>query len=113
MPQVFKNILIIKPSSLGDIVMALPALSALHKNFPDARISWLIRPEFASLLKDHPYLTETILFDRRFLGKAWYNPRAFASLMSLISKLRRSKFDAVIENLVITLSIPGILRVIK
>ncbi len=93
----FKNILIIKPSSLGDIVLALPALSALRKSFPDARISWLVRSEFALLLKDHPFLTDIILFDRKFLGKAWFHPRAFASLLSLIRQLRRSKFDAVID----------------
>jgi lipopolysaccharide heptosyltransferase I len=92
-----KNILIIKPSSLGDIVMALPALSALRKSFPEAKISWFIRPEFAPLLKNHPHLTETILFDRKFLGQAWFNPRALASLLSLIWRLRRSKFDAVID----------------
>jgi lipopolysaccharide heptosyltransferase I len=92
-----KNILIIKPSSLGDIVMALPALSALRRSFPCAKISWFIRPEFAPLLKNHPHLTETILFDRKFLGQAWFNPRALASLLSLIWRLRRSKFDAVID----------------
>jgi serine/threonine protein kinase len=92
-----KNILIIKPSSLGDIVMALPALSALRKSFPEAKISWFIRPEFAPLLKNHPDLTEVILFDRKFLGKAWFNPRAMAALLSLIWRLRRSKFDAVID----------------
>jgi len=93
----YKNILIIKPSSLGDIVMALPALSALRRSFPDAKISWLIRPEFAPILKNHPHLNELILFDRRFLGKAWYNPRAFTSLLSLIRRLRRSEFDAVFD----------------
>jgi heptosyltransferase-1 len=92
-----KNILIIKPSSLGDIVMALPALSALRRSFLEARISWLIRPEFEPLLKNHPHLTETILFDRKFLGKAWFHPLALASLLSLIWRLRRSKFDAVID----------------
>jgi len=92
-----QNILIIKPSSLGDIVLALPALSALHRNFPDARISWLVRPEFAELLQNHPHLTEIILFDRKFLGKAWYHPRAFGTLISLICRLRRSKFDAVFD----------------
>lgn len=97
MSRGFKNILIIKPSSLGDIVLALPALSALRKSFPDAKISWLVRPEFAPLLENHPHLTETIPFDRRFLGKAWHNPRAFVSLLSLIRRLRRSKFDAVID----------------
>jgi len=97
MPKSFKNILIIKPSSLGDIVLALPALSALHKCFSDAKISWLVRPEFAPLLENHPHLTNVLLFDRKFLGKAWFHPRAFASLLSLIRLLRRSKFDAVID----------------
>ena len=97
MSESLKNILIIKPSSLGDIVLALPALSALRKSFPDVKISWLIRPEFAPLLKNHPHLTDIILFDRKFLGKAWYHPGAFGSLVSLIRRLRRSNFDAVID----------------
>lgn len=92
-----KNILIIKPSSLGDIVLALPTLSALRRSFPDAKISWFIRLEFAPLLKNHPHLTDTILFDRKFLGKAWYNPRAFRALLSLIFQLRRGKFDFAID----------------
>ncbi len=92
-----RNILIIKPSSLGDIVLALPALTALGKSFPDAKISWLIRPEFAPLLENHPHLTEIIPFDRKFLGKAWFHPWALGSLISLIRRLRLAKFDAVID----------------
>jgi lipopolysaccharide heptosyltransferase I len=92
-----KNILIIKPSSLGDVVLALPALSALRKSFPDAKISWFIRPEFAPILKNHPDLNEVILFDRKFLGKALVNPRAMGALISLIWRLNRSKFDLVID----------------
>ena len=92
-----KNILIIKPSALGDIVQAWPVLSALRRAYPGGRISWLVRPEFASLIEGHPHLNEIIAFDRRFLGKAWYNPRAFGALVGLIRKLRRGKFDAVID----------------
>ena len=97
MPKSFKNILIIKPSSLGDIVHALPTLSVLRKSFPDAKISWLVRPEFAGILKNHPYLNEIILFDRKLLGKALYNSRAFGALIRLIRELRCGKFDAVID----------------
>lgn len=93
----YENILIIKPSSLGDIVLALPALSALRKSFPKARINWLIRPEFAPLLQNHPHLDRVIVFDRKFLGKAWYNLRALKSLFLLIAQLRRSRFDAVFD----------------
>ncbi len=97
MSEDLKNILIIKPSSLGDIVLALPALTALRKSFPDAKISWLIRTEFAPILENHPHLNKIILFDRKFLGKAWFHPGAFSSLISLIKRLRHSEFDAVID----------------
>ena len=91
------NILLIKPSSLGDIVMALPALSALRRSFPETRITWLVRPEFAPLIEGHPHLDEIILFDRKRLGKAWRHPGAFGSLASLIGQLRRPGFDAVVD----------------
>ncbi len=91
------NILLIKPSSLGDIVMALPALSALRRNWPEARISWLIRPEFAPLIKGHPHVNEIIPFDRKRLGRAWYHPSAFGTLVSLIGGLRRRRFDVVLD----------------
>ncbi len=97
MSENLQNILIIKPSSLGDIVLALPALSALRRSFPDSKISWLIRSEFIPILKNHPHLTEIIPFDRKFLGKAWFHPRAFARLVSFILYLHRSKFDAVFD----------------
>jgi lipopolysaccharide heptosyltransferase I len=97
MPESFKNILIVKPSSLGDIVLALPALTALHKSFPDVKISWLVRPEFAPLLENHPHLNEIIPFDRKSLGKAWFHPGAFGALLSLIRRLRRGRFDVVFD----------------
>ncbi len=93
----YGKILLIKPSSLGDIVMALPALSALRRSFPQARISWLVRPEFAPLLEGHPHLDEIILFNRRLHAKAWYCPAAARDLLRLISRLRQSQFDAVLD----------------
>ncbi|MBN2020354.1 MAG: glycosyltransferase family 9 protein [Sedimentisphaerales bacterium] len=97
MTQQPNNILIIKPSSLGDIVLALPALSALRSSFPQARISWLVRPEFADLLRGHPDLNELIMFDRRLLGKGWYSPRAFSEFRRLIRQLRDARFDLVFD----------------
>jgi lipopolysaccharide heptosyltransferase I len=91
------NILIIKPSALGDIVLALPALSALRRSFPQAKITWLVRPEFADLLRGHPDLNELILFDRRLLSKWWYQPNAFRELMHLLRQLRKGGFDLVFD----------------
>ncbi|MBN2590829.1 MAG: lipopolysaccharide heptosyltransferase II [Sedimentisphaerales bacterium] len=86
-----------KPSALGDIVLALPALASLRKSFPNAKISWLVKPEFASLLENHPYLDEIIIFDRKHLSKALSNTKAFGSLHSLIAQLRQEKFDAIFD----------------
>jgi len=97
MAGAYENILLIKPSSLGDIVMALPALSALRRSFPRARIHWLIRPEFAPLIEGHPHVDEIVLFDRKFLGKAWHSVAAGRGLLSLVSDLRRRHFDAVLD----------------
>lgn len=97
MTDEFRNILIIKPSSLGDIVLALPALAALRRSFPDARISWLVRPEFTALLRNHPHLDDIIAFDRKLLGKAWFNPRACSALIHLVRRLRTGRFDVVFD----------------
>ncbi len=97
MPESPKNILIIKPSALGDLVQVLPSLAAMRKQWPDAKIKWLVRNEFASLIQGHPYLDEVILFDRKFLGKCWKNTKAFGALISLIKRLRKEKFDLVLD----------------
>jgi len=92
-----KKILIIKPSSLGDIVHTLPVPATLRKSFPAAHICWLVRPEFAWLVQNHPDLDEVIIFDRKFLAKSWFHPSAFKSLFRLIVQLRRRKFDVVFD----------------
>jgi ADP-heptose:LPS heptosyltransferase len=59
------SILILKPSSLGDIVHTLPAVDALRKHWPQARLSWLVNPEWAPLLQDNPAVDEVLLFPRQ------------------------------------------------
>jgi ADP-heptose:LPS heptosyltransferase len=69
----------------------------VHKSYPCAEISWLVRTEFTGLLEGHPYLNRIILFNRKFLGTAWKNPRAFGGVVSLIKRLRKEKFDLIID----------------
>lgn len=91
------KILIIKPSALGDIALTLPVLASLRASFPDAHITWFIRPEFAPLLENIPGLDDVIIFRRKHLGKWWCNPRQFAALMRLFAELRKGRFDLVID----------------
>lgn len=91
------RILIIKPSSLGDIVHALPVLAALRHALPDARISWLINRSFASLLEQHPLLDEVIVFDRKTYGKMHARLGALSAFAGFVADLRRRRFDIVLD----------------
>ena len=82
---------------MGDIVHTLPALSSLRRSFPDAKISWLVRPEFAPLIENHSDLDRVIIFDRKLLSKWYRNKESLAALKSLVKDLRQSKFDLVID----------------
>ena len=66
-----RRILVLKPSSLGDIVHTLPAVAALRAKFPDAHITWMVNPEWAPLLQSNPQIDETLVFPRaEFRGPA-------------------------------------------
>lgn len=59
-----KSILIIKPSSLGDIVHTLPAVAAIRDANPEAEITWVINPEWAPLLRGNPDVDHVHIFPR-------------------------------------------------
>ena len=61
------NILLIRTSALGDVIHALPVLSALRREWPTARIGWVIEKVWAPLLRGHPWL-DTLIEVRT---KAW------------------------------------------
>ena len=93
----YKNILIVKPSAIGDITTALPALHSLRKAAPEAKISWLVRKEFAPLIENHPALDEVIIFDRSLLSRWWRSGKSLAELKGLCKTLKEKKFDLVID----------------
>lgn len=63
-PTNARHILILKPSSLGDIIHTLPAVAAIRKRFPSARITWMVNPEWAPLLEGNPGINDTLIFPR-------------------------------------------------
>ncbi len=92
-----RRILIIKPSSLGDIVHALPVLAGLRAAYPDAHIAWLVGLSFAPLLESHPLLDEVIPFDRRRYGRMLQSPRILVDFLRFVRQLRRRRFDLVLD----------------
>ena len=60
-----RSILIIKPSSFGDVVHTLPAVARLKLAWPSARLTWVINPEWAPLLSENSSVDEILPFPRR------------------------------------------------
>jgi lipopolysaccharide heptosyltransferase I len=89
-----KRICLIKPSSLGDIVHALPVLTALRVRWPHAHIAWVVNKGLRSLVEGHPDLNEVIPFDR---GQINLRPRGLANMARFLASLRREKFDLTID----------------
>ncbi len=59
------SVLVVKPSSLGDIVHTLPAVHFLKLSFPRARISWIVNTEWAPLLEENADVNAVIPFPRK------------------------------------------------
>ncbi len=58
------RILVLKPSSLGDIVHTLPAVRALRSKFPSAHITWMVNSEWTPLLEGNPDINDILVFPR-------------------------------------------------
>ena len=93
----FSRTLIIKPSSLGDIVQALPVLTALKEAHPEARVAWLVATPFVDLLEGHPRLDEVIPFDRKRFGRVASSAGVARDFVRFLRALRRRRFTAVLD----------------
>src|SRR5947209_16308626 len=87
------RILILKPSSLGDIVQALPVLRLLKEHLPDSEIYWWIDARLAPLLEGDPDLAGLVVFEREH----WATPRNWVQLWRSVQWTRRQSFDWVID----------------
>ncbi len=93
----YKRILLIKPSSLGDIIHALPVLCGLRNRYPDARIDWLVSSSFAGLLQGHPDISNVVEFDRKRYSGVGVSPRATKDFYLFVRQLRGSRYDCAID----------------
>jgi lipopolysaccharide heptosyltransferase I len=95
--QRFSRILLIKPSALGDVVHTIPLLVKLRARFPDAQIDWCVTPENADLIKDHPGLSNVVLFERKKLARIGRSWNAAVELLQLLKRLQRPRYELVID----------------
>ncbi|MFZ5759904.1 MAG: lipopolysaccharide heptosyltransferase I [Thermodesulfobacteriota bacterium] len=95
------HILIVKTSAIGDVTHTLPALHALRRHYPDARIDWLIEEAASDLIAGHPSI-DRLLVSRR---KKWLTTlrqgpgrlAAWREMVAFIRHLRSRHYDLIID----------------
>ncbi len=94
------SILIVRLSSMGDIVMATPLASALRKTYPTAKIRWLVQPEWRDLLAGHPAVDEVLVWPRNEWEALWRGKKLWPllrAIRSFGSYLKSFGFDLGID----------------
>ena len=91
------KILIVRLSSIGDIVHTLPALVALRRHFPDARIDWLVESRFRDILLDNPQLDELLEIDTLGWRDRPTSRAAWAGMLGMLRTLRARRYDVVLD----------------
>lgn len=87
----YNNILVFNPAFLGDTILTTPLLKALRRIYPQARISFCVRPEHADLFRETGFIDEVICFDKRGSQKG------ISGLLKFSDILSDSGFDLVIN----------------
>ena len=91
------KLLIVKTSSMGDVVHALPVVKDIHRHHPQAQIDWLVEAPFAAIPQLNPGV-------RRVLPMAWRKwrgqlakPATWQAMGRLRSELRAGGYDGVLD----------------
>lgn len=87
----YKNILLLRSDRIGDVILTTPAIKALRKTYPHARMTLLVSPATRDLVKGNPDLNEVIVDDRMKTHEGFWG------FIKLICALKSRKFDLSIN----------------
>jgi len=85
------RILIVKMSSIGDIILSLPMLKALRTRYPRAHIAWIVEDRFKDVLEGNPDIDELIVYEKKGLLDVVVNA------VLIVKRIRAGRFDVAID----------------
>ncbi|GBE30228.1 MAG TPA: lipopolysaccharide heptosyltransferase II [Bacteroidetes bacterium] len=83
----FHRILIVQTAFLGDVVLTLPLVEAVHSSWPEAQVDFLSRASCEGLFLGHEHVDKVMVFDKQNRN------RSLVGMLSLASSIRRQKYD--------------------
>jgi heptosyltransferase-1 len=97
MSKTEKSLLLIKASSMGDIVHTFPVLKALKATGRWEKIDWVVNRQFEGLVRLSPYVDGIITFDREKIGSFYYDKEGFTALWRFLGRLRQVRYDMALD----------------
>lgn len=91
------KILIVKPSSLGDIVHSLPFLNAIRECFPVSAIDWVVAKGLEGLLDGHPMISKLWIIEKDKWKKITRAGETAQEILELSKKLKKEHYDLVVD----------------
>ena len=91
------RVLIVKLSSLGDVVHAMPVVHDIRTAFSQAAIDWVVEPGFAPLVRRVDGIGETIECALRRWSKGWWRADVRTEWRAFRDQLKRERYDAVLD----------------
>jgi len=92
------RILLVKTSSLGDVVHNLPVVGDIRRNFPDASIDWTVDDSFAEIPRMHPGVDEVMSVAPRRWRRSLLNRATWRDIGALRRRLSERAYDVVIDT---------------
>lgn len=91
------KILIVKTSSLGDIIQSYPVLTYIRQKHPEAQIDWVVERPFADLLRAHPLVNRVWVIDSKAWRKAWYSLSTLSQFFDLMKQINAQDYDLIFD----------------
>ena len=85
------NILLVRLRLIGDVVFTTPAIRAIRRHYPDARITYIVEEEAAAVVRHNPHLDAVIV------ARSPHAPGRLRADIALIRRLRRERYDLAID----------------
>ena len=92
------KILLVRLSSMGDLIHTLPAIEDLSQHQPELELHWLAEAGFADIARLHPFVHTVLPMQWRRWRKTLYARDTRAQIRALYRRLRSERYDAVIDS---------------
>lgn len=89
--------LIVKTSSLGDIIQTFPVVEYLKSRFPDSQIDWVVEKPFAELVRTHPLIYRTLVVSTKKWRRIFPLVRNLKDIKQTLGELRAVHYDVLFD----------------